>query len=370
MLLLKRLFFAVIFIFAALNQQTVSAVGDLPIVSAQAAVVYHPDTQQVLYAKNENTEMLIASTTKIMTAIIALENCDPEEQVSITAEMANVEGSSMYLQAGERYTIRELLYGLMLASGNDAATAIAVHTAGDEAAFAQLMNEKAVSLGMEHTSFENPHGLDGEHHYSTAVDMAKLMAYAMENSTFAEIAGTSHITIKGMTYVNHNKLLWQCDGVIGGKTGYTMAAGRTLVTCCERNGQRLICVTLCDSDDWQDHAALYDWAYAAYKNHVLIPKESRYQVAVVSDDDTSVAVEPLTDVIIFAESAEDAEYIVELPSFVYGPVHVGDKIGNVVVTLNGKEVDEVPLVAMEECKTNIKEHKIFLNILLSILKKT
>ena len=231
------------------------------------------------------------------------------------------------------------------------------------------MNEKAASLGMEHTHFENPHGLDSEQHYSTALDMAKLMAYAMENSTFAEIAGTSHITIKGLTYVNHNKLLWQCDGVIGGKTGYTMAAGRTLVTCCERDGQQLICVTLADPDDWQDHKKLYDWAYETYQAHVLMPQETQYQVPVVSENGASVSVEPLTDVTIFSLSAETAEYLVELPPFVYGAVHVGDKLGRVVVTMDGKTVGEVPLVSMDAYCTDLNNDA-FLNRLLNILKRT
>ena len=173
-----------------LTTQPVCAAG-APSVSAKAAIVYDGTYGRVLYEKNANARMLIASTTKIMTALVALEQCDLNDTVKVTAEMANVEGSSMYLQAGETYTLRELLYGLILASGNDAATAIALHTAGSIQGFAERMNQKARELGLENTHFENPHGLDGAAHYSTALDMARLMDYAMSRSDFAEIAGSA-----------------------------------------------------------------------------------------------------------------------------------------------------------------------------------
>ena len=246
--------------------------------SARAAVIYDADYGRVLYEHNSNAPMLIASTTKIMTAVVALEQCDTDALVTVTEEMVAVEGSSMYLQVGKEYALKELLYGLMLASGNDAATAIAIYAAGDTDAFVALMNQKAEELGLENTHFENPHGLDGEQHYSTALDLARLMAYAMGNSAFAEITRTRSVTVQGITYVNHNKLLWQCEGVIGGKTGYTKAAGRTLVTCCEREGQRLICVTLSASDDWNDHSRLYDWAYDTYERQLLVSAQTRYAV--------------------------------------------------------------------------------------------
>lgn len=329
-----------------LTARPVSAAAE-PAVSARAAVVYDGAYGRVLYEKNANARMLIASTTKIMTAVVALERCDMAEPVKITAEMANVEGSSMYLQAGKTYTVKELLYGLMLASGNDAATAIALHTAGSVRAFADMMNAKAAELGLENTHFENPHGLDGAAHYSSALDMARLMDYAMSRSDFAEIAGTRNATVQGLTYVNHNKLLWQCDGVIGGKTGYTMAAGRTLVTCCEREGRRLVCVTLSAADDWNDHRSLYDWAYGSYDHRILVDSGTRYLLPLFYGDGRKIAAEPLTDVTVYAAAEEAADYTVELPRFVFGPVYAGDKAGRIVVRLNGKTVDEVPLVYME-----------------------
>lgn len=329
-----------------LTTQPVCAAG-APSVSAKAAIVYDGTYGRVLYEKNANARMLIASTTKIMTALVALEQCNLNDTVKVTAEMANVEGSSMYLQAGETYTLRELLYGLMLASGNDAATAIALHTAGSIQGFAERMNQKARELGLENTHFENPHGLDGAAHYSTALDMARLMDYAMSRSDFAEIAGSRNITIKGLTYVNHNKLLWQCEGVIGGKTGYTMAAGRTLVTCCEREGRRLICVTLSASDDWNDHRTLYDWAYSTYDHRMLLVRDTRYLLPLFYGDGRKVSVEPLRDVTVYASAEDEADYITELPRFVFGPVYAGDRAGRILVRLNGRIVEEVPLVYME-----------------------
>lgn len=343
---MKR-WFLIVFIFAMLlSGQSVRGAGE-PAVSAKAAVVYDSAYGRVLYEKNAHEKMLIASTTKIMTAVVALEQGNVDDVVKVTAEMANVEGSSMYLQVGEEYTLRELLYGLMLASGNDAATAIAVHIAGNVGKFAELMNAKAAELGLENTHFENPHGLDGATHYSTALDMARLMDYAMSRSDFSEIAGARNVTVKGLTYVNHNKLLWQCEGVIGGKTGYTMAAGRTLVTCCEREGRRLICVTLSAPDDWNDHRSLYDWAYSTYDSRVLVDSGTRYLLPLFYGDGRKIAVEPLRDVTVYAAAKDEADYVIELPRFAFGPVYAGDRAGRILVRLNGRTVEEVPLVYME-----------------------
>ena len=343
---MKRWYVSFIIIAMLLPVQNVRAAGE-PAVSAKSAVVYDGAYGRVLYEKNAHARMLIASTTKIMTAVVALERCNIDEAVKITGEMTNVEGSSMYLQVGEEYTLRELLYGLMLASGNDAATAIAIHAAGSVQRFAELMNAKAMELGLEDTHFENPHGLDGAAHYSTALDVARLMDYAMSRSDFSEIAGTRNVTVKGLTYVNHNKLLWQCEGVIGGKTGYTMAVGRTLVTCCEREGRRLICVTLSAPDDWNDHRSLYDWAYGAYDSRVLVDSGTRYLLPLFYGDGRKIPVEPLRDAEVIAAAGDEPDNMIELPRFVFGPVYAGDRAGRILVKLNGRTVDEVPLVYME-----------------------
>ena len=255
--------------------------------SAKSAILVHADTGTVLYEKNADEHMLIASTTKIMTAIVVLEHCELDDTVEVDARSAGIEGSSMYIKAGETYTVEELLYGLLLVSGNDAASALALHVSENIEDFAALMNEKAAELGMTESSFKNAHGLDEDGHYSTARDMAKLAAYCMENEDFARIAGTVSHTVGEQTLVNHNRLLREYEGCIGLKTGYTMAAGRTLVSCAERDGARYVCVTLNDPDDWDDHKALYDWAFANYSFAEVIPAGLSHEVPVISGAESS-----------------------------------------------------------------------------------
>ena len=235
------------------------AVAEALEVSATAAVLMDADMGQVLYEKNGDRQMLIASTTKIMTALVVLEHAAPDDVITVTPDHM-VEGSSMYLKAGETVRVEELLYGLLLCSGNDAALAL-TECAGGLTPFVALMNEKAAALGMARTSFANPNGLDADGHYSTARDMAVLAAAAMENPTFRRICSSRSVTIGQRTMENHNRLLRQMEGCIGLKTGYTQAAGRTLVSCTEREGCRLVAVTLQDGNDWADHAALYDYGF-------------------------------------------------------------------------------------------------------------
>ena len=235
------------------------AVAEALEVSATAAVLMDADMGQVLYEKTGDRQMLIASTTKIMTALVVLEHAAPDDVITVTPDHM-AEGSSMYLRAGETLRVEELLYGLLLCSGNDAALAL-TECAGGLVPFVALMNEKASALGMAHTSFANPNGLDADGHYSTARDMAVLAAAAVENPTFRRICSSRSVTIGQRTMENHNRLLRQVEGCVGLKTGYTQAAGRTLVSCTERDGCRLVAVTLQDGNDWADHAALYDYGF-------------------------------------------------------------------------------------------------------------
>jgi len=314
-------------------------------ISATAAVLMDVDSGRVLYAQNEDTKMLIASTTKIMTALVALENGDLNSTVKISAEAANTEGSSMYLKAGEKLTLETLLYGLMLCSGNDAAVAVAQGVAGSTDKFVKLMNEKAKELGMTHTSFANPNGLDDEKHYSTAKDMAVLACAAMNNETFARIVSTRTITVGGRTLTNHNKLLSYVDGCIGLKTGYTKAAGRTLVSCVRRNGQRLVAVTLQDGNDWADHAALYDYGFSTYPaQRAMTIGETVGTLAVTGGLTTSL---PLVAADSFSwplAQGEKLEVRFELPKSLRAPVTAGTSAGQAVFSLNGKEVGRVELL--------------------------
>lgn len=228
-------------------------------VSATAAVLMDADTGQILYEKNAERRMLIASTTKILTALVVLDHGGLQQTVTVRqSHMA--EGSSMYLKPGEQVTVEELLYGLLLCSGNDAALALADYCGGLPK-FVALMNEKAAHLGMVNSSFANPNGLDEENHYSTARDMAILAAHAAGNAAFLRLCSTKSVTINGRTMHNHNRLLREVEGCIGMKTGFTKAAGRTLVSCVQRDGRRLVAVTLQDGNDWADHAALYDYGF-------------------------------------------------------------------------------------------------------------
>ena len=230
--------------------------------SATAAILLDADTGEVLYEKDADRSMLIASTTKILTALVALECAPLQKEITVTADHM-VEGSSMYLKPGEVVTVEALLYGLLLCSGNDAALALAEGCCGSVEAFVAEMNRTAQRIGMVQSSFANPNGLDAENHYSTARDMALLASYAAKNHTFVRFCSTSRVNAAGRSMNNHNRLLREVEGRIGMKTGYTMAAGRTLVTCAVRNGRTLVAVTLQDGNDWADHATLYDYGFAA-----------------------------------------------------------------------------------------------------------
>ena len=311
---------------------------------AKCAVLMHADTGELLYQKNADTHMLIASTTKLMTALVVLDNCQPEEEVEIKTEYTTVEGSSMYLRAGEKWTVRDLLYGLMLVSGNDAATALAFHCGGSIEGFAELMNQKAAELGLLHSSFKNPHGLDAEGHYSTAADLAEIMRAAMEIPLFNEIISTKNYTAHERSYMNHNKLLWSYEGMIGGKTGYTMAAGRSLVTAAERDGLRLICVTLSDPDDWNDHKAMFNWAFESFRYVRTLPQSGVCRLPVISGEKDSVGIACRSDSRVLVKADAVLSPTLELPEFVYAGIKEGDCAGRAFITADGELVGEFPLL--------------------------
>lgn len=317
-------------------------------VSAKAAILMHADSGRVLYEKNADEHMLIASTTKIMTAIVVLEHCELDDLVEVDSRSAGIEGSSMYLKAGESYTVEDLLYGLLLVSGNDAASALALHVADSMEEFAELMNAKAAELGLTESSFKNAHGLDEEGHYSTARDMAKLAAYCMGNEDFARIAGTVSHTVGEQTLVNHNRLLREYDGCLGLKTGYTMAAGRTLVTCAERDGARYVCVTLNDPDDWDDHKALYDWAFANYSFAEVIPAGLSYEVPLISGAEMTAPAETEGAAYALIQNGESYDMELELPAFAFAPISEGERAGRAVACSDGQEIASVRIVYSED----------------------
>lgn len=246
-----------------------------PQTAARCAVLLDAATGELLYAKNASQRALIASTTKIMTGLLVCEAGEPERTVCVPAAVVGLEGSSMYLKQGERLTRQELLYGMMLHSGNDAALALAISVAGNEQAFVQQMNRRARELNLTQTHFANPHGLDSGENYSTALDLALLTRTALQNAAFRTVVSTKTATCAGRSLTNHNKLLWRYDGCIGVKTGYTKHAGRILVSAAERGGCQLIAVTIADPDDWRDHTALLDYGFAVLASQTPVYPQNR-----------------------------------------------------------------------------------------------
>ncbi len=250
-------------------------VGAVPSTSALSHILIDGDTGRILAEKDSHRRSLIASTTKIMTALVVLESMDPSQTVRIPREAVGIEGSSLYLKEGEELTVSDLLYGMMLHSGNDAAVALAVCCAGSVPHFAERMNAKAVDLGLTNTHFCNPNGLDGEDHYSTAYDLAMLTAYCLKYPGFRDIVSCKTATIGERSLRNHNRLLWMMDGIIGVKTGFTRAAGRILVSALDYHGRTLIAVTIHDGNDWMDHMSLYEYGKTLYAPRTLVNRGDR-----------------------------------------------------------------------------------------------
>ena len=314
-------------------------------VSAKSAILLDAQTGRVLYERNADQQSLIASTTKIMTALLVCEQTNVLDRVRIPKEAVGIEGSSMYLKEGEVLTVQELLYGLMLHSGNDAAVALAIYCGGTVEGFAELMNDKAHRLGMKNTHFANPNGLDAPHHYSTARDMAVLAAYAMENPIFAKTVSTKTVNVTGRSLRNHNKLLWLLEGADGVKTGFTKAAGRILVSSCLRQGRRLIAVTINDGNDWQDHQHLMEAGFSEFSTRQLVRSgECLGTVTVISGDAQSVELIAAEDFSYALSRCEQPELVLSKPDFVYAPVVKGQEAGYAHVCIGGKPVGKVALV--------------------------
>ncbi len=262
------------------NTGTLEAMPAPPQIHAESAALIDVQSGRILYSKNGDRHMLIASLTKIMTAIVAIEAGNLSDRVKVSGRAFGVEGSSIYLKKGEEISLQNLIYGLMLRSGNDAATAIAEHVGGSLEGFVYMMNEKAAMLGMDHSHFANPHGLDAKGHYSTADDMAKLTAYALHNPVFQDIVKTKVKTVPdpgqewNRTWTNKNKMLSLYKGADGMKTGYTKKARRCLVSSATRDGRQLAVVTLNDPDDWVDHQQLLDYGFSSFPVRRIVEKNA------------------------------------------------------------------------------------------------
>ncbi len=300
-------------------------------VSAQSAILIDGMTGAVLFAQNADEQLPMASTTKIMTAIVAIEQSDLDRVYTVKRDYTLVEGSSMYLKEGEQLTLRETLYGLLLLSGNDAALAIAGECGGMEA-FVAEMNETAVRLGLTHTHFDNPNGLDGETHYTTARELATLAAYAMQNATFREIVATKSYAENGRYMTNHNKLLRYYADAVGVKTGFTKKSGRCLVSAAERNGRRLIGVTLNAPDDWNDHITMLENGFAQYKAYTLHHAGDvlRHQPVIGgSGGSLPIAAQNTLELYLTAEEYQNLYTKYMGARFTYAPIHAGSVYGTI-----------------------------------------
>ncbi len=364
-------------VFAIINSSCCFPVNGLN-VSASSAVVMVADTGEVLFEKNAHQRRGMASTTKIMTALLTAEYATPDRVVITTAEMVNVEGTSMGLKVGDKVTFHDLIYGMLLASGNDAANTAAISIDGSLSAFAKRMNSRAAEIGMHNTNFVTPSGLDDENHYSTAYDMALLGCCAIKNSVFLEACSSysAKLCYGKEPYTrylsNHNRLLNSFEGAIGIKTGFTKKSGRCLVSAAVRNGITLVCVTLGAPDDWNDHKRMLEYGFerASIKNiDVDLPA-----LRVVGGDKKFVSLSLESDLQLSSFcDLSDFEVELCLKQFEYAPIKSGEHIGEVRVFLGGKRVltgnivsDEDVLCITEEQvdKPSVKDKikKLFLKI--------
>lgn len=321
-------------------------------VGAKAAVVMEAQSGRLLFAQEAHRRLPMASTTKIMTALLTLEQPGLDEEFTVDPAAIRVEGSSMGLQEGDTVTLRALAGGMLAASGNDAANAAAVRIAGSTGEFAKLMNRRAAELGMENTHFVTPSGLDAGEHRSTAYDMALLGRAALENPDFARMAGSKRLSLTygnppyQRSLLNHNRLLSLYPDTIGIKTGFTKTAGRCLVSAARRDGVTLIVVTLNCGDDWNTHIALYQRYFPMVRQAPLLP-EGEITVPVVGGESASVPLRQ-TGEVSFArvEGWENGvEQKIFAPNFCYAPIFDGDIIGKIVYYREGQPVGESPLAA-------------------------
>ena len=353
-----------------------------PDVNSRACVVIDRKTNSVLFGKNENTKKKMASTTKIMTATIIIEKCNLTDTIEISKKAAGTGGSRLGLKTGDKITVLDLLYGLMLRSGNDAAVALAEYAGGDINGFAELMNAKALELGLTNTHFETPHGLDSNEHYTTAYELALLSNYALNNPTFAKIVGTKNytITINGSPkdLSNTNELLGNMEGVYGIKTGFTNGANRCLVTACKRNNMDIICVVLgADTKKFRtidsiklinyvfNNFVVYDLESFVNKNFEDWKKDNLNTFIINKglSQDVLLNIENLyiSKVPIRKDLINSFEMKVECQKYFKAPVKGNSSIGNIVISNSGKEIAKCNISIMNDIdKKNSSYYFIYL----------
>ena len=336
-------------------------------ISAKSAILIEAESGTVLYQKNAFVKLPMASTTKIMTALVAIESGDIDRKVKTDNRARGVEGSSIYLAEGETLTMRQLIYALMLASANDAAAAIAYEVSGGIDGFSELMNKKAAEIGLSSTHFTNPHGLHDKEHYTTASDLAKLASKALENDIFFEICSSKSQKIplngdEGVRYLsNHNKLLRLYKDCIGVKTGFTKASGRCLVSAAERDGLRLVAVTLNAPDDWRDHTAMLDFGFERYTRLTLADKGDLTATLPVMGGDVSEVIVANSERLsaFLPKDGGDVYYKIEANRPLIAPIARNTKVGKITYFRDGQEIASSPLLAVSEVKAVQKKNFFF-----------
>lgn len=338
--------------------------------SAKAAVLIDAFTGRVILDKAASIRHYPASITKIMTLIIALERGNPNDIVTVGEKVPGTEGSSIYLEAGQRITLKDLLYGMMLQSGNDATMAVAEHLSGNMENFVKLMNEKAAALGCKNTRFANPNGLPNEQHYSTAIDMARITAFGYRFQMFEKIVSTQQYIIfnnvrnEYQELYNENKMLWRYDGCDGVKTGYTDSAGHTLVVGAKRNGIQLIAVVMDADEKWTDTAKMLDYGFELLTPKLLYSRGTDFgRVRLKNGESISVAAALSSDVVFPAlkagEKSGEITYRTDLPIYKDAPIVKGQQLGNLLIYFDGKQITSIPLVAVSD----VEKKSIFWSII-------
>lgn len=346
---MKRIVVTVILILLCTSIK-VMAIAD----SADSACVINAVTGETVFAKNIDKRRPMASTTKIMTAIIAIEKCKMDEVVSVSAIAGRQEGSAAYIYEGDSIYMKDILYGLMLNSGNDAALAIAEHIGGSAEVFAEMMNEKAKEIGMDDTHFMNPSGLDDPEHYTTARDLAKLAQYAMNNKEFREIVSSKKYQAKlvnsdkTLYFSNHNKLLTLYEGATGIKTGYTRKTGRCLVSSAERDGMKFIAVTLGAPDDWKDHSQMLDYAFSGHYPQKAVEKGSRVKIADLNNEQYSFLAADDFVVPMKKNSGQNIDVVRHVAKDLSAPVNAGEKVGYIEIIYNGNTLGTIDIISEKD----------------------
>lgn len=335
---------------------------DVKDVSAEAAVIICADSKEIVFEKNSNTKLPMASTTKIMTSILALEFGASDYLHTVTDNMVSVEGSSIGLLPNDKISLKTLVKGMLLESGNDAANSVAHIIGGNIENFVFLMNNKAKEIGMSSTSFETPSGLDGDNHFSTAYDMAVLGAYAIENPEFRDICSSKEQVVYygnepyRRVFSNNNKLLEMYDGALGIKTGFTKKSGRCLVSAVEKDGVTLVAVTLNAPNDWNDHIKMYDYSFPIVKKYKLDCNTSDFKVNVVGGNKTNISVVLGSSETYSQLSEFECKNKIFIESFLYAPVQLGDIVGFVEFYNDKNEkISEISLIAAEGVEAVVVE---------------